>query len=197
MASFRANLFSDGETCAICLDPLETGAVTILHPCRHCLHLNCLLAGRLAKCPLCNAALTVSNAAATATGGQQSMGDGYAVIDSEGTKYWRDARGQLHRENDLPAIEWADGDKEWYRDDVRHRDNGLPAIERADGTKQWWVNGKRHRENGLPAVEWANGDKWWFVDGKAHRENGLPAIERADGTKLWFIHDQFVRSESI
>ena len=27
-----------------------------------------------------------------------------------------------------------------------HRRGGLPAVEWANGSKEWWVNGKRHRE---------------------------------------------------
>jgi hypothetical protein len=36
----------------------------------------------------------------------------------------------------------------------------LPAIEWADGTKEWYINGQLHREDG-PAIEWANGTKEW------------------------------------
>jgi len=44
-----------------------------------------------------------------------------------------------------------------------HREDG-PAIEWADGSKEWWINEKLHREDG-PAIEWADGtkrmvDKW-------------------------------------
>lgn len=44
-----------------------------------------------------------------------------------------------------------------------HRENG-PAVEYANGSKQWWINGKRHREDG-PAIEDANGNKVWFLNG--------------------------------
>ena len=49
--------------------------------------------------------------------------------------------------------------------DQLHRDNGLPAVEYADGYKEWRVNGKLHREGGLPAVEYADGYKAWYVNG--------------------------------
>jgi hypothetical protein len=61
------------------------------------------------------------------------------IISKTGTKSWFNAKGELHRD-DGPAVEWADGDKEWYQ-------NGL------------W-----HREDG-PAVEWHNGSKWWILKG--------------------------------
>ena len=69
----------------------------------------------------------------------------------------------------------------------RHRLNG-PAIEWADGHKDWWVNGKRHRLDG-PAVECGNGHKEWFVNGKRHRLDG-PAVERADGSKEWWVNGE-------
>ena len=34
-------------------------------------------------------------------------------IDEYGTKYWYNDKRQFHRE-DSPAIEWLDGDKEWW-----------------------------------------------------------------------------------
>ena len=80
------------------------------------------------------------------------------------------------------------GTTRWHKDakcTILHRENG-PAIERADGHKEWWQNGQRHRIDG-PAVEWWDGDKSWWQNGKRHRTDG-PAIERADGTKEWYIN---------
>ena len=59
--------------------------------------------------------------------------------------------GALHSFNDLPAIEWANGDKWWYRNNKVHRDNDLPAKEYASGDKWWYRNGNIH--------EYANGYK--------------------------------------
>ena len=61
-------------------------------------------------------------------------------IDQYGNKFWRNEKGQAHRE-DGPAKEWNDGDK------------------------SWWINGLRHREDG-PAIEYANGRKYWYYHGK-------------------------------
>ena len=47
--------------------------------------------------------------------------------------------------------------------ELLHREDG-PAIEWADGEKQWWVNGERHREDG-PAIDNGNGSKQWFLNG--------------------------------
>ena len=72
------------------------------------------------------------------------------------------ANGQYHRV-DGPAIEWANGDKCWYKNGQHHRDDG-PAIECANGDKHWYKNGLYHRDDG-PAIEYANGDKHWYKNG--------------------------------
>lgn len=70
--------------------------------------------------------------------------------------------GNLHRD-DGPALEYADGHKEWWRDNQRHRENG-PAIEYANGTKEWWSFGKLHRTDG-PAIEYPDGTEEWYLCG--------------------------------
>jgi len=35
-------------------------------------------------------------------------------VDSSGNKVWYNKVGQLHREGDLPAVEWSGGYKEWW-----------------------------------------------------------------------------------
>jgi hypothetical protein len=79
-------------------------------------------------------------------------------------KEYRNEKGELHRENDLPAVEYGNGNRLWY------------------------VNGKCHRDGGLPAIEWANGNKYWFVNGKLHRDGGLPAVEESNGNKEWWVN---------
>ena len=54
-----------------------------------------------------------------------------------GVRMWKDGRMRLHRENG-PAIEWPDGEKNWYHHGELHRYGG-PAIERSDGYKAWYV----------------------------------------------------------
>jgi len=75
----------------------------------------------------------------------------------------------------IPAIEYADGSKEYYKDGKPHRDNdpvlgSMPAIERANGTKEYYKDGKRHRDDDpelgpMPAIERANGTKEYYKDG--------------------------------
>jgi len=109
-------------------------------------------------------------------------------ITEYGTKFYFSDREmtKLHRE-DVPAIEWSSGRKEWYINNKRHREDG-PAIEYPDGHKGWYLNGERHREDG-PAIEYADGSKSWFINGKRHREDG-PAVVWADGYKEWYINGE-------
>ena len=76
---------------------------------------------------------------------------------------WRNEIGQFHRE-DGPAIEWRNGDKEWWLNDHRHREDG-PAIEKTNGYKAWYHHDQFHRENG-PAVKYPNGHKEWWLNDK-------------------------------
>jgi len=107
-------------------------------------------------------------------------------IDSYGDKSWY-LNGQRHREDGLPAIEYANGTKFWYLNGQLHREDGLPAIEWADGTKEWFLNNQRHREDG-PAIEYANGIKSGYSNGQRYREDGLSAVKRANGTKFWYLN---------
>jgi antitoxin component YwqK of YwqJK toxin-antitoxin module len=87
------------------------------------------------------------------------------------------------------------GSKEWYKNGKLHREGDLPAVE-WDGSKFWYKNGKLHREGDLPAVEYPDGSKFWFKNGQYHREGDLPAKEYPDGTKEWFKNGQFIKKET-
>jgi len=88
------------------------------------------------------------------------------IIYKYGTQCWYNKAGELHRENDLPAIIHSCGTKSWYKNGKRHRDNDLPAVIREDGYNAWYKNGKRHRENDLPSRIWENGNKKWYSYGE-------------------------------
>lgn len=83
-------------------------------------------------------------------------------IDKSGTKRWYNEQGKFHRE-DGPAIEYEDGTRCWYINDLRHREDG-PAITYPSGTKIWYSNGFYHREDG-PAIEFEDGERHWYYHG--------------------------------
>ncbi len=89
------------------------------------------------------------------------------TVDNDKTIRWYNDKEKFHR-LDGPAVEWANGSKEWYVDGKRHRLDG-PAFESAYGYKAWYVDGKLHRLDG-PAIEDADGYKAWYVDGKKMTE---------------------------
>ena len=71
-----------------------------------------------------------------------------------GTFYYDPTWTYLHRENDLPAIEYANGDLVWYQYGEYHREGDKPARISDNGQDQeWWFEGKLHRLTG-PA--WIN-----------------------------------------
>ena len=65
-------------------------------------------------------------------------------VDARGTRWYYNSANQLHRDEG-PAIEYPNGNKEWWQNGQRHRVDG-PAITRADGSKAWCINGKRLTE---------------------------------------------------
>jgi len=73
----------------------------------------------------------------------------YTVTVNEVCTVWRNAKGQLHR-TDGPAIEFVNGDKQWFQNDILYRTDG-PAIELANGDKLWCADGDLFSESELLA----------------------------------------------
>jgi len=89
-----------------------------------------------------------------------------APITTEfGTKLWYNKSGELHRENDMPAVISSTGDKHWWKNGKRHRDNDLPAVIYLDGYNEWYKNGKVHRDNDMPAIIGKYAFKAWYKNG--------------------------------
>ena len=57
-----------------------------------------------------------------------------------GDQFWYDTNGKPHRDDDLPAIIWGDGEQEWYYHGKQHRETG-PAVTFLD-TNEFWINGE-------------------------------------------------------
>jgi hypothetical protein len=91
----------------------------------------------------------------------------YIVEEDHEKVIWMDWNWNKHREEDLPAIEYKDGTKIWYKNGVKHRDGDLPAVVFPDGHQEWWVNGKLHRENG-PAIIRKDGYVFYIRNGEEY-----------------------------
>jgi antitoxin component YwqK of YwqJK toxin-antitoxin module len=74
-------------------------------------------------------------------------------------RWYRNVKnGKLHRFGNLPAIKnkRSDGRLEWYQNGKLHRDDDKPAVIFADGTKLWYQNGKLHRDNDKQSINCRN-----------------------------------------
>jgi len=89
---------------------------------------------------------------------------------------YKDADGNIHRDGDLPAVEYRTGRKEWYQHGVQHRDDGKPAV--TGKGDEYWVNGVLFNPNG-PAVDTGSYRRYNNEKGELHRIGG-PAIECTD-----------------
>ena len=67
-------------------------------------------------------------------------------IDEFGTEIWRNKDGKLHRDDDLPAMTYENGNKYWYKNDKLHRLNG-PAYEESSGYKKYYIEGTELTED--------------------------------------------------
>lgn len=114
----------------------------------------------------------------------------------------------IHRDNDLPAIEMADGSLFWYQNGLIHRSNDLPAIIFANGDQFWFINGKAHRNDDQPSAIFATGRKEWHKNGLLHRECQIfkdgstgeqpPAIEDPkEQAKYWYKHGVLHRPDDL
>ncbi len=69
----------------------------------------------------------------------KALSEPLPVIDLNGSKFWYDNEGRLHREHG-------------------------PAVINYVGTLMYWIHGKLHREDG-PAVIWPNTDcEYWLYN---------------------------------
>ena len=81
-------------------------------------------------------------------------------INSSG-KIYLNKNFQFHRE-DGPAVEHADGGREWWIDGKLHREDGPAVIK--ESVTSYWNKGKLNRING-PAVIYANGAEEFWENG--------------------------------
>ena len=63
----------------------------------------------------------------------------YKVTVYEDRTVWSNEEGQLHRDGNLPAVEYATGEKWYYLNNQLHNDNDA-AVVYQDGGKEYWLN---------------------------------------------------------
>ena len=107
------------------------------------------------------------------------------VNQGNGVRFYKDEACKIPHREDGPAVECANGNKQYWQNGKLHRDDG-PAVEDASGGKWYYQNDKLHRDDG-PAVLYSNGDKEYCQNGKLHRDDG-PAVEFASGDKCYYLN---------
>ena len=107
------------------------------------------------------------------------VGEGYAM--------WVNKNAELHRVNG-PAIEWNNGNKEWWIDGKRHRIDG-PAIY-FKGHEEWWQTGNLHRVDGpaVKAVKSGVDIKQWWLNGHHYysAEDWFEALDKKNQINYLF-----------
>ena len=139
--------------------------------------------------------------------------------------FWFNDEGQLHRENDLPAIEFGNGSKEYWKNGVQYNAKPAPSIRvepmskgsdrekvkiiNADGSVGWGVHdslgnmfwydiaGHRHRDGDLPAAIYDGGAKVWYKHGVKHRDTDNPALIWPSGKKEWYKDGKLHRDRKL
>ncbi len=114
--------------------------------------------------------------------------ESYLIINEFGIKFWRNKKGEYHR-LDGPAIEYSNGNKQWWQNGRLHRLDG-PTIECVNGGKSWYQNGKLHRLDG-PALEYANGNKEWWKNGRRfkNKDTFFRALTKKEKEAALFSED--------
>ncbi len=113
-----------------------------------------------------------------------SYGNGVVCVTDKYVTKWF-LNDVIHRDNNLPAVEYSNGDKEWCQNGEYYRDNDQPAVEHVDGLNSWYQHGKLHRDGDKPAVV-SKELSCWYKNGLCHRDNDQPAIVWAMGNKFWY-----------
>ena len=92
----------------------------------------------------------------------------HIAVDQSGTRIYRNAAGQFHREEG-PAVITAQGAVFWYQCGELHRVGG-PAVIYSDGTEEWWQNGQLHRVGG-PAITFVDCTVGLYIQGQRYSED--------------------------
>lgn len=76
----------------------------------------------------------------------------------DGTKYWKNILGQVHRDDDLPAKIDKYGNLWWYQNGKVSRIGDKPSLEYIDGTLKW------HNGENFTLIKFADGSERYYTD---------------------------------
>ena len=117
--------------------------------------------------------------------------------EKDGNVFHFDDEGQLHRDNDEPAIEFKDGSKEYWKNGVRYDpESGAnvkkgPMIKKTPHPGGWDVVVITHPDGTVEYAREKNGSVRYYKEpgaqGEIHRTGDNPAIIHWNGTKEWWV----------
>jgi hypothetical protein len=92
--------------------------------------------------------------------------------------------GKYHRDDNGPSYtsRMMDGTliiQKWYKNGELHRDNDMPAVIDYRHRVEYYRNGRLHRDGDNPAYI-DNGEVFYYKDGILHRDNDEPAVISRD-----------------
>ncbi len=140
--------------------------------------------------------------------------EGMHLLDKDGTQFWYNHEGQLHRENDLPAViydnlkaTWNKSiKKKWYQNDEMYRANDLPTStwELTYSTKVLIGESNDYglyEESDYKQVAVIERTEEWHNKRGLHRENDLPAtihyINDVVASESWYLNGVLIKYRSL
>ena len=106
-------------------------------------------------------------------------------------KQWHN-HGLLHSFNNKPAHSDIKLDiRRFYHNGQLHRDNDNPAIISYDNVSKGWnyyfyKNGQLHRDLDKPSTLLSDGTQIYYTNGKIHRDDNKPAVINSDGSLEYY-----------
>jgi hypothetical protein len=124
-----------------------------------------------------------------------ALASGPTFVTTDGTQIWME-NGRIHRdENDLPAVIYANGRREWFHQGDRARADDLPAVICEDGAQIWYVDGRMGRLDDKPAKIEADGTQIWMENGVVHRVGGPAIVNHALNYQRWVVRGELHRTD--
>ena len=67
------------------------------------------------------------------------MEESIKTVDKWGNQRWKNKNGKCHRDGDLPAVVYQDGERWWFKNNTFHRIHG-PASIWSNGYETWSID---------------------------------------------------------
>lgn len=120
-------------------------------------------------------------------------------VTANGTMLWKNSEHLSHRDGDLPARIYTNGDQIWCQNGLTHRDGDKPADIRPQGSeigtlyRAWYRKGNFHREDGPAVIQDGFGEEWYRY-GELHRVGGPAWVSHRGEGCAWYYENRHITS---